>query len=87
MNYPQPAAAAGVQAPERFKAGDIIRYSDGVSALFRYSGTSNSYRLYGDHVMGGSASASDMIFNTLKLASAEDLAFCRKKRPEWLFAE
>lgn len=73
-------------APQRFKAGDIVRYADGISALFRYSGTHNCDRLYGDHVMGGVGSGADLIFTRLAPASAEDLAFCREQRPEW-FAE
>ncbi|MCK1684284.1 hypothetical protein IVA87_34085 [Bradyrhizobium sp. 147] len=68
---------------ERFKAGDIVRYGDGVSALFRYTGTHNCDRLYGVHVLGGIHSACDMMFYDLRPASAEDLAFCRLYRPEW----
>jgi hypothetical protein len=71
----------------RFKAGDIVRYSDGVSALFRYDGTHNFDRLYGSHVLGGAHSAGDKMFVRLQPASAEDLAFCRELRPEWFSAE
>lgn len=68
---------------DRFKPGDIVRYAAGVSALFRYTGTHNCDRLYGEHVMGGVGSGCDMIFFDLRPASAEDLAFCREQRPEW----
>lgn len=76
-----------IPAPQRFKTGDIIRYGDGVSALFRYSGTNNCDRLYGDHVLGGAHSACDMIFTHLELASEADLAYCREWSPEWFAAE
>lgn len=78
---------ANIPAPQRFKAGDIVRYSNGVSALFRYSGTNNCDRLYGDHVLGGAHSACDMIFTRLEAASEADLAFCRERRPEWFAAQ
>lgn len=71
---------------DRFKAGDIIRYASGVSALFRYSGTENAGCLYGSHVLGGVHSATDVTFFTLRPASPEDLEFCRKTRPEWFAA-
>ncbi len=74
---------ASAPAIERFKSGDIIRYSDGVSALFRYNGTHNQGRLYGTHVLGGSHGAADLIFTELQPASAGDIEFCRQHRPEW----
>lgn len=70
-------------ATDRFKAGDIIRYGSGISALFRYDGTHNSGRLYGSHVLGGVHGAADVNFFKLQTASAEDIEFCRQKRPEW----
>lgn len=78
---------ANIPAPQRFNSGDIIRYSDGVSALFRYSGTNNCDRLYGNHVLGGAHSACDMIFTRLTIASEADLAFCREQRPEWFASQ
>jgi hypothetical protein len=74
-------------ATERFKAGDIIRYGSGVSALFRYDGTHNAGRLYGSHVLGGVHGASDLNFFDLQPASAEDIEFCRNTRPEWFAVE
>lgn len=70
-------------ATDRFKAGDIVRCGSGVSALFRYEGTHNAGRLYGMHVLGGAHSAADDTFFMLQPASAEDIEFCRQKRPEW----
>ena len=66
-----------------FNIGDIIRYSEGVSALFKYTGTKNLNRYYGEHVLGGVHSAEDSIFNKLKLADEFDLEYCRKTKPEW----
>lgn len=70
-------------ATERFKAGDIVRYASGVSALFRYEGTHNAGRLYGTHVMGGVHSACDMNFFPLQAASIEDIEFCKGRHPDW----
>ncbi len=64
----------------------MIRYADGVSALFRFDGTVNAERLYGSHVMGGSHGAADVGFFDLRPASPEDIEFCRSKRPEWFAA-
>lgn len=72
-----------MNATDRFKAGDIIRYGSGVSALFRYDGTHNAGRLYGSHVLGGVHGAADDTFFALQPASAEDIEFCRQKRPDW----
>jgi hypothetical protein len=73
----------GKSATQRFKPGDIIRYASGVSALFRYDGTHNCDRLYGEHVLGGAQGAADTMFFDLRPANLEDLAFCRAKRPDW----
>lgn len=70
-------------AAERFKVGDIVRYGSGVSALFRYEGHVNAGRLYGTHVLGGAIGASDQTFFDLQPASAEDVEFCKSKRPDW----
>jgi hypothetical protein len=67
----------------QFNTGDIIRYNEGVSALFKYTGTKNNNRYYGEHVLGGYHSAEDLIFTKLKLADEKDLEFCRKHKPEW----
>jgi hypothetical protein len=72
---------------DRFKAGDIIRYASGVSALFRYDLKQTAGRLYGSHVLGGVHGATDVNFFKLRLASPEDLEFCRQKRPEWFSIE
>lgn len=69
-------------APDRFMVGDIVRYDNGVSALFRYT-SAHGHRLYGDHVLSGIHSAHDRTFFTLKPASEEDIAFCRVNKPEW----
>ena len=74
-------------AAERFKVGDIVRYASGVSALFRYEGPVNVGRLYGTHVLGGAIGASDQTFFDLQPASAEDIAFCKDKRPDWFPAD
>lgn len=70
-------------AAQRFKAGDIVRYDHGVSALFRFEGTVNCGRLYGTHVLGGAHGAADRLFFDLRAADEADLAFCRTHRPEW----
>jgi len=66
----------------KIKSGDIVRYADGASALFKVSAP-HADGWHGHHVMGGVHYASDQIFNKLKLANAEDIEFCRQKRPEW----
>jgi hypothetical protein len=38
-------------------------------------------------VLGGAHSATDLTFFTLQPASAEDVAFCRQKRPEWFVVQ
>jgi hypothetical protein len=70
-------------AHERFKAGDIIRYASGVSALFRWDGVHNQGMLYGTHVMGGAHGASDHMFFDLQPASPEDIEFCKGRHPDW----
>jgi hypothetical protein len=73
-------------AHERFKAGDIIRYASGVSALFRWDGFHNQGMLYGTHVMGGAHGASDQMFFDLQPASPEDIEFCKGRHPDWFAA-
>jgi hypothetical protein len=50
----------------RFKVGDVVRYSDGPTALFKITSiipdpvrTGANVRYYGDHILGGSAAAYD----------------------------
>lgn len=64
------------------EVGDIIRYSDGVSALVKLE-QSHAGGWHCSHVLGGPHFVSDGIFNKLKLANAEDIRFCMKKRPDW----
>jgi len=66
-----------------FKIGDIIRYSPGISALFKYT-SKNGDRFYGEHVMGGTASCYPF---ELELASELDIEFCKAKRPEWFITK
>lgn len=66
--------------------GKVVRYGPGVTALFRVEGTnleisgrekSRSYRLYGDHVMGGSQSAHE---DKVTLATPADLAIWAERK-------
>ena len=64
------------------KAGDIVRYGEGVSALFKVSNP-HANGWHGLHVMGGIHFAGDGIFDKLRLADTKDIEFCKTKRPEW----
>lgn len=66
---------------ENFKAGDIIRYSDGISALVKLI-SPHAGGWHGSHVMGGTIYVSDF-----KKATEQDLDFCRQKKPEWFAKE
>jgi hypothetical protein len=69
-----------------FKIGDIVRYArDGASAIFKITEKVGD-RFYGMHVLGGiqSACPERVAYGCyMAHASPEDLAFCRKQRPEW----
>lgn len=64
------------------KAGDIVRYADGISALVKLIAP-HAGGWHGDHVLGGTQFVSDQIFSKLKLADSEDIKFCEKNRSEW----
>lgn len=67
----------------RFKTGDIIRYNDGPTSLFRFAGTFNAPFYYGEHVLGAVIGASDRKYYQLRLADEKDLELCREKQPKW----
>lgn len=61
-----------------FKAGDIVRYSDGISALAQIiSPHAGGYNA--NHVLGGV----QFVCRHLQLANEADLAFCKSQKPEW----
>jgi len=73
-------------AGSRFAPGTVVRYGDRVSALFRVESaipSGDTFRYYGTHVLGGSHSAMDVIFVTLREASDDDWKFIHEHQPGW----
>ena len=64
------------------KKGDIARYGGGPTALFRLEEQHGS-RWYGQHVLGGGHSAEEFGLHRMVLASEDDIALCKERRPEW----
>lgn len=60
------------------KAGDIVRYGGGISALFKLV-SPHAGGWHGEHVLGGLQFG----FNNLTKASDVDIAYCKLKRPDW----
>jgi hypothetical protein len=68
------------------KAGDIVRYDDGVSALMRLL-SPHAGGWHGEHVLGGIHFSSNNWQFRLQAASEKDIEFCKQHKPEWFKTE
>ena len=68
-----------------FNVGDIARYRDGKTSLFRIERIHGD-RCYGDHVLGSMHVSSSVWPGNMQPASDADLALCRALRPDWFAA-